>query len=508
MAKDKKTKLGLVVARKSMSLVKKPKKSKGANSNLQSPNVSQDMIPQTVEDNGENAELQRNFVEKAVARCLTESETQTDSKELFDDDKVIFLQIQAGKIPKCPTKTLNIKLQHSILPKQHDILLISPDLDPKTDHEKTIEHYREILDKHDITDVKDIIPLHQLRQEYTEYEMQNRLMGLYDLIIADGSVDGYVRKLLGSTMGKKNKPYSTIKLNASNLPKLFDEVLTQSFLKIQSAGDNFSMKIGHTGMEEEQLVDNIMAVAEGLKQKFPGGFAYIKGLFLKTAKGKSVQFYLSSANISSMKTPVVKTETPKVSVKDELSTEMDAKVTVKASGEVVVHKRENVDEELAAAAWDNKPTRARKEPERLQFDRTPKRKYLKKSTDKENIGDDDKKKNGASKKKKAEAPLKEALENKKGKKKAVKAEPQEDVTKAGKPKQGKKPNNAVTVKKNQIQNPLRKNIKKSIHKRQVPLRKNLRLSRKISRKYRRSVKITQVKPVMQCHRKRLRQRKK
>ena len=50
--------------------------------------------------------------------------------------------------------------------------------------------------------------------------------------------------------------------------------------------------VGHTGLTEAQLTDNIMSAVQALAEKIPGGRANIHSLHIKTPKSPAVPLFV------------------------------------------------------------------------------------------------------------------------------------------------------------------------------------------------------------------------
>ncbi|XP_047001102.1 ribosomal L1 domain-containing protein 1-like [Schistocerca americana] len=287
-------------------------------------------------------------VEKA-ARALLKLVKVTAVKRgrnLFESEaESVHMQINSIRIPRTPTRRIRFSLPHPLVTETSDICLFVPDLKkgPRIDHEPTVAHYRELLDQHGVKQITQVMPVRQLIDEYSQFEMRRRLCGTYDFFLADGRICGPINPLLGKEFHVKRKLPTPVNLQSKNLKKAIEKALSKTALTVTPRGDSTLVKIGHSHHSPEQLTENIMSVIEELKTRFPGGWHNIRHLSLKTSKSLRVPFYVTMKSANSVKVPVEKPRRPKaaVAVEDELSTIPGARVVVLPSGEVIVKKEAN-----------------------------------------------------------------------------------------------------------------------------------------------------------------------
>lgn len=216
-------------------------------------------------------------------------------KQLFDDEQPIFLQITCIKIPVCPERILRIPLKHSLLTESSEICLIVPDVRgiPIKEYERVIEHYEQHLRSKNVTNIKTVIPYHQLKAEYGQFELKRRLVELYDVFLVDGKISGYVVHQLGKIFYNKRKIPTPIKLQVPKLKESIDKALLKMPLSLHGNGDTFNVQVGHSKMEVEKVAENIFAAVEELDKQFPGGWDNVRGLYVKSSKTESVPIYLT-----------------------------------------------------------------------------------------------------------------------------------------------------------------------------------------------------------------------
>merc|ERR1719464_373389 len=101
-------------------------------------------------------------------------------------------------------------------------------------------------------------------------------------------------------------------------------------------------------MKPNHLVDNILQATEILAKRYPGGWKNIRSIHLKTETSMSIPIHIS--NLSANDVGYVDTTAPQKAkeepITDELSTVLDAKVTVTANFDVKVEGGKVPDEDM------------------------------------------------------------------------------------------------------------------------------------------------------------------
>ncbi|XP_067005337.2 ribosomal L1 domain-containing protein 1 isoform X2 [Anabrus simplex] len=241
------------------------------------------------------------------------------------------------------------QVPHTLLKDTSDVCLFVADLKKgkKEDHEPTLAHYRDLLERNGVTGITQIIPVRQLKVEYDQYEMKRRLCDQFDCFLSEAKVSGHVRHLLGKEFVKKRKYPTPLKLNAKDLKKEFAKAMSKTVLNLHGKGNCSVMTVGHSKMAPQQITENILTVAAGLAREYPGGWDNIRSLNIKTPKSLPIPIYLTLKSSNTLDVPEVKPKRPKAAepMEDELSTFPGARVKVLPSGKVLVTKDENEEED-------------------------------------------------------------------------------------------------------------------------------------------------------------------
>ncbi|GFR12405.1 ribosomal L1 domain-containing protein 1 [Trichonephila clavata] len=284
-------------------------------------------------------------VKKAITvlKTLNEKIVQNELKKkpLLGDtsDSPVFLQVTLKKIPpKRALQMIRIQLPHSLITDTTEVCLITGDLEKrnrKAESEPVIMHYKDLLKRHGITKVTEVIPLRQLRTEYRTFESKRHLAHAFDVFLADRKIAGYLPKLLGKAFFEKRKFPIQINMTKLNLEDEIEKALSQTKFSLTCRGNSCAFEVARLSMEDKKIYKNIMASVKCLADKLPGKWDNVHGLYIKTEKSKAIPIYISYENPNDVDIPIVQ-ETIEV-VEGELSTlPDDQKVKVYANGRVEV----------------------------------------------------------------------------------------------------------------------------------------------------------------------------
>ncbi|XP_075420394.1 ribosomal L1 domain-containing protein 1 isoform X2 [Tenrec ecaudatus] len=195
---------------------------------------------------------------------------------------------------KIPKKELRVRLSlpHAIRSDLTEICLFTKD-EPNLTPEKTEHFYRSLLNKHKIKAVSQIIPLRTLKTEYKPYEAKLRLLGSFDFFLTDARI----RRLLPSILGKhfylRKKMPACVNLLAKDLSREIKDCIGGTILNISKSGSCSTVRVGHTAMKLQHVVENVAAVAKGLSEKLPEKWESVKLLYLKTDRSVALPVFSS-----------------------------------------------------------------------------------------------------------------------------------------------------------------------------------------------------------------------
>lgn len=163
----------------------------------------------------------------------------------------------------------------------------------RKDYELTVEHYKNLLDEHGCTRVNEIIPINRVKTEFDQFELKKKLVGSYDHFLVDGRIAGFMSHLLGKHFIKRRKLPTSIRMDSKDLKHEIDYALRKTSMHLHSNGDTHLVQIGNTSMSEKEIMTNILATCKDLDMYYPGKWANIRALRLKSTTSLALPFYMT-----------------------------------------------------------------------------------------------------------------------------------------------------------------------------------------------------------------------
>jgi len=223
-------------------------------------------------------------IEKLVDVVKNATETEVNqSRRLLPDDYIYSLQITSQRVPHVPVHLSRILLPHSIENSEADICLFVRDLKRgrKLDFEPTIKHYEQLLRTKKVTQPITIIPVNQLYNEFSSFELRRKLTYMYDKFLVDKVVATHVNGFLGNKIMLKGRSAIPIDIQSENLPDEIETNLRKVFYKHINNGIVQMVQIGRHSMSSEQIAENIIELLKQLGSLHPGGANNVFKLHLK-----------------------------------------------------------------------------------------------------------------------------------------------------------------------------------------------------------------------------------
>jgi len=284
-----------------------------------------------------------------IVKLLEGGGGEGEKKNLFESEgEKISLQISGIKLPRVnDSQIIKIRLPHTPLPQSRDVCLIVKDLEKgiKSDHEATVQHFQSLLADKGIDQITQVISLRELKVEYKQFEAKTQLCHRFDLFLADARIIRLLPQFLGKPFYKRKKLPIQIDLNSKDLKAEVDKALMTSTLPLKHTGSCSSVSVGYSTLTKEQLVDNTLAVLKAVVEKFPGGWANVRSVYVKSQSTPSLPLYVTLRSSNDL--GKVESSLPHVgkrkTVTDELSTVPGATVTVTPYGTVRVKRTADPD---------------------------------------------------------------------------------------------------------------------------------------------------------------------
>ncbi|KAM5151967.1 ribosomal L1 domain-containing protein 1 [Mantella aurantiaca] len=231
-------------------------------------------------------------VTKAVEALLAYERTKENVKKiLLNQHDWMSLMVTVWKIPKRP-QTIRIPLPHCVRPDACEVCLFTRD-EPNMTSEQTEIFYKKMLVQHGITQITKVIPLKKMKKEYKPYEAKRRLLGSFDLFLADARIRRLLPSHIGKHFYKEKRVPQSVNLKAKHLACELNRFIQGTQLHITNRGCCYAIRVGHAGMNVEDIVENTLSVAKVLSEKLPMKWINIKVLHLKTQTSVALPIYNS-----------------------------------------------------------------------------------------------------------------------------------------------------------------------------------------------------------------------
>ncbi|XP_055507829.1 ribosomal L1 domain-containing protein 1 [Leucoraja erinacea] len=215
-----------------------------------------------------------------------------DTKLFLNEDETIMLNVTVWKIPK-REQILKITLPHEIRVETKEVCLFTKD-EPNMNTDQTQKYYKNLLNKHGVKNITQIIPYKALKTEYKPFEAKRRLLSRFDLFLADDRIRRLLPSHLGKHFYKAKKAPLSVKLSSKNLAKELNKLIQGTILPISNKGSCYASQVAHSGMKLEEVVENVTAVISTIEVQLPQQWKNVKILHLKTTNSPALPIYTSN----------------------------------------------------------------------------------------------------------------------------------------------------------------------------------------------------------------------
>ena len=225
-------------------------------------------------------------VGKAVRALFNHNEQHAPKDQLLDDHNVLSLLIGMKAFPeKSKHRPVVLPLAHSLHAEGEICVFVK---DPQSELKARLE-------ASPIEGVVKVIGISKLKAKYKTFESKRQLCDSYDLFLADKRIVPMLPKLLGKEFFRKKRlplPIAIEKKSDAGLRTAVDAARTATTITIGD-GSCAAVRVGHTGMEEEEVVANVMAVLVHAVRCVPGNWSNVQSLHLKTTNSVALPIYSS-----------------------------------------------------------------------------------------------------------------------------------------------------------------------------------------------------------------------
>lgn len=240
------------------------------------------------------------LVDKAVNAVLKYHEKVTEGSSekltLLGDDRPVQVQLTLLRAPgKSKPKPAQLLIPHPFYKladnkddddvEEPEICLIVKE-ESKAWCQEMIEKFPDHMGC-----VKKVLTLDSLRKKHQSFVQKRQLLSKYNMFMADDRILPMMSKALGKAFIKAKKlPIPVDLTREAALPFVIQKALSATYMTVNT-GTCISIRAGHTGMEPEKLVANIIAIAKSAATKIPRSWANIQLIGIKTADSVSLPVY-------------------------------------------------------------------------------------------------------------------------------------------------------------------------------------------------------------------------
>jgi len=207
--------------------------------------------------------------------------------QLFNDQDMFFITLALQKAPEFVSwKPYSVRVPHPVFDMEDgEVCLIV-----KSDH----RHYRELAREGKLPkQVKKVLDVQKLRGVYRQYEARRKLVHSYDLFLVDKRVMDKMPSLLGRDFFSKKKIPVPIKTEESVIAEQIENAIKNFTYVRREVGTTVTCKAGPTTMSDKDIVENLIAVANGVAN-LPGiGWPNIKVMYARTSHSPSLPLFVA-----------------------------------------------------------------------------------------------------------------------------------------------------------------------------------------------------------------------
>ena len=203
-------------------------------------------------------------------------------------DDLVVLQLSLRRVPASrSTRPRLLPLPHPVVGHDGASVCVISDDRPKSWSPPSFDLLHESKSP---LPVSEVIPLSTLRTDYRPYESRRRLAASHDLFVADRAILPLLPRVLGKAFYSTKKAPIGVDFTRVGWPEQVRKVLGSAFLYLRS-GTCSGIKVGRLDMEEEEIVDNVMAAVEAAVEKVPKKWANVRALHLKAVDSVALPIY-------------------------------------------------------------------------------------------------------------------------------------------------------------------------------------------------------------------------
>ncbi|XP_051927989.1 ribosomal L1 domain-containing protein 1 [Hippocampus zosterae] len=243
-------------------------------------------------DDKRRVELDRSQVNKAVQALQAFLKSKSTGKKLFkNESQNISILFTLWKIPR-EAQTIRIPLPHAERTSSEEVCLFTRD-EPQMTTEQTVRFYKKLMEERGVANVTEIIPFKVLKTEYKPFEAKRRLLGNFNMFLADDRIRRRLPSQLGKHFYDKKREPLAVNLQSKHLAQVIQKVVQGTSVKINNKGSCCMARVGHSGMTADELTENIEAAVQTVAGKIRMAGPVLKIIHVKSDRSVALPIYTS-----------------------------------------------------------------------------------------------------------------------------------------------------------------------------------------------------------------------
>ncbi|XP_072523450.1 ribosomal L1 domain-containing protein 1 [Salminus brasiliensis] len=240
---------------------------------------------------GEKINLDTYQVKKAVQALQAYLKSTSPKNDFLNESQQICLLLTLWKVPK-ENQTIRIPLPHGLHTESADVCLFTRD-EPNMSADQTERFYTKLLTQKGLNCNPKVIPFKALKTEYKSFEAKRRLLGNFDLFLADARILRRLPSHIGKHFYERKKVPLSVDLESKHMVRDMERLIQGTTLKVTKKGSCCMVRVAHTGMTTDEVVENIVTAVNTVSSKLHMKGKCIKVIHLKSHTSVALPIYTS-----------------------------------------------------------------------------------------------------------------------------------------------------------------------------------------------------------------------
>ncbi|KAB5555498.1 hypothetical protein PHYPO_G00034910 [Pangasianodon hypophthalmus] len=236
-------------------------------------------------------------VKKAVQALQAYLKSSSCKTLLLNEAQQICLLLTFWKIPK-QEQTIRIPLPHALRNESVEVCLFTRD-EPNMTADQTERFYKKLLTQSGVKFMPQVIPFKVLKTEYKPFEAKRKLLGNFDIFLADARIRRRLPSHIGKHFYERKKAPLSVDLRSKHLARDLDRLVQGTTLTINKKGSCCLVRVAHSGMTTDEIVENIVTAVSTISTKLHMKGKSIKIIHLKSHTSVALPIY--SSDLSHLK---------------------------------------------------------------------------------------------------------------------------------------------------------------------------------------------------------------